>query len=44
MATKRTRIPRAELRALNYMVRFLITIHPDHAVLQFGVIWLKDVQ
>ena len=33
MATKRTRDPRAELRSLNYVVRFLIAIHPDHGVL-----------
>ena len=33
MATKRTLDPRAELRALNYMVRELIVTHPDRAKL-----------
>jgi len=33
MATKRTLDPRAELRALNYMVRVLIITHPDRAKL-----------
>ena len=31
MATKRTLDPRAELRALNYMVQVLIVTHPDRA-------------
>ncbi len=37
MATKRTWDPRAELRALNYMVRILITTHPDRAKLAAAI-------
>ncbi len=36
MATKRTWNPRAELRALNYMIRVLIVTHPDRAKLVVG--------
>ena len=37
MATKRTLDPRAELRALNYMVRVLIVTHPDRAKLATAI-------
>ena len=37
MATKGTWDPQAELRALNYMVRILITTHPDRAKLAAAI-------
>lgn len=37
MATRRNWDPRAELRALNYMVRVLIVTHPDRAKLAAAI-------
>lgn len=37
MASKRNWDPRAELRALNYMVRVLIVTHPDRAKLAAAI-------